>query len=189
MMKWKGELTGRQWALCMAAAMVILAIAILRYGLVPSAREWKLLRSQWRVKNAEYARLVRNVGMKQGVEEQFTRLGAQAYQNESDPMTLAAWLRELELLARLPSMTLNNMKAMPVKHESAYKLYRVRLAVSGKLPEVMKFISAATHGESLTGLESFALRGVPGVNMVECGLSLRMIRLLPEAKKEGEHGQ
>jgi hypothetical protein len=136
---------------------------------------------------AEHARLTRNVEMKQGVDKAFAQLGPEAYQRESDPLTLAGWLRELELLARLPSMALNNMKALPVKLEGSHKVYRVRLTISGKLPEVLRFISSATHGQSIAGLESFSLRGVQGINMVECGLSLRMIRLLSD-NKEGSHG-
>jgi hypothetical protein len=189
MIKWRGELKGRQWALGMATAMLILVMIILRYALVPSAKQWSMLRVQLQAKNAEHARLVRNLAMRPMVDEQFTRLGPQVYQNDSDPMTLAGWLRELEMLARLPSMTLNHMKAAPVKQEKASKIYRVRLSVSGKLPEVLKFVSAATHGDTVAGLESFALRGVQGVNMVECGLSLRMVRLLPERKGEGAYGQ
>lgn len=189
MRHWPVHLTQRQWGVCLTAAAVILAAAFLRYLLIPSGRECSALRAQLQTKNIEYTRLARNVEMKQPVDAAFGRLGPQANQNESDPLTLAAWLRELEMLARLPGMTLNNMKALPVRQERAYKVYRVRLSVSGKLPEVLRFVSASTHGDSIAGLESFSLRGIQGMNMVECGLSLRLIRLLPEAKKEGGDGR
>jgi len=174
------ELTQREWSLCVAAALVVVVVPLFRYLLAPAYRDWNASRMKLQSHTIEHSRLVRNLARKQIVDQEFARLDGQAYQTESDPMILATWLRQLEVLARLPGMSLDNMKALPVKQERAYKVYRVRLSVSGKFPEVLRFMSDSTNGQAVTGLESFVLRGIQGPSAVECTVTLKMIRLTGE---------
>jgi hypothetical protein len=174
------KLNQREWALCAVFAAAILTLPLFRNVMLPTWREWASLRSRLHSQTAEHDRFVRNLSRKKVVDAEFARLDQQTWQTESDQMTLASWLRELEVMARLPGMNINNMKALPVKEERSYRVYRVRLSVSGKLPEVMKFVSETTNGQSVTGVEAFSLRGTQGPNAVECSLALRMIRLTSE---------
>lgn len=81
------------------------------------------------------------------------------------------------MLARHPSLTLINMKPLPVDDRGTYKIYPVKLAVAGKLQEVLQFVSAMTNRPVVVGLDGFSLRGIQGNNMVECTLSIWMVRL------------
>ncbi len=175
---WK--MSERQRGLCVMGAVVVLLIPVLRGVVLPTWREWSELRGNLGRRWLEHGRLSRNLSRKSAVDAEFGRLEGEAWQTEADSMTLASWLRELEVMARLPGMSINSMKALPVKDAGSYRLYRVRVSVSGKLPEVMRFVSEATNGSVVTGLEGFSLRGAQGPNAVECSVALRMVRLTSE---------
>jgi Tfp pilus assembly protein PilO len=78
-------------------------------------------------------------------------------------------------------MMVNNTKPLPVENNGTHKIYKVRLSVAGKVQEIAQFVSALTHSEWIVGLEAFQLRGVQGHNMIECSLSVWMVRLIPVA--------
>jgi hypothetical protein len=155
---------------------------------VPAYREWRGLQVQLAGQSAEYTRLSRNLAYRQSAEEEFARLPEEAFQAaESEQLTLAGWLRELESKARRPSLVLVNTKPLPVRRERGFGVYAVKLSVSGRLPEVLQFISDATNGASITSVESFSMRAVQGGNQVECGFGLEMVRLPPD-KGAGARG-
>jgi Tfp pilus assembly protein PilO len=185
MKRWIRKLNAREIILFALTGVAAVSAVGVRSFILPAYDEGSALRSKVRLQAAEYARLEANLQVKDSVNKQFERLGEKVSQSASDQMTLSDFLRELETLARHPSLTLINMKPLPVKNEVTHKIYRVKLSVAGKLQEILQFITDVTNGPDVTGLESFALRGVQGLNMVECNLSLWMVRLLPE-KAAGE---
>ncbi len=160
-----------------------------RHYIVPAYDRWQALRSLVHVRAIEHAKLTANLAVRESVNRQFESLGPKVRQTNSDQITLSEYLRDLETLARHPSMTLINMKPLPVEQEETHKIYRVKLSVAGKLPEILQFISDVTNGPTITGLKTFTLRGVQGSNMVECSLSLWMIRLIPERNDVAKHNR
>lgn len=130
---------------------------------------------------AQHGRLVKNVSVRDFVEQEFANFADEAFQNESDQITVSQFLRDVESLARQPNMTLLNMKPMPVKVKEQYKIYRVRLSAVGKLQDIVTFVSSLTNRKYITGLSSLSIRGVQGHGVVECTLSIWMVRLLPNS--------
>ena len=177
------KLTARETVLLAAVACAAGGFILLRNLALPSYREWRDLEAQLQAQALEHTRLARNLAYKQSAEDEFARLAPEAFQTESEQMTLASWLRELEATARRPSLVLVNTKPLPVRRERGYVSYAVRLSVSGRLAEVIQFISDAANGATITGLSSFSMRGVQGSNNVECTFGLRMVRLMPDATK------
>lgn len=176
-------LTEREWVLGLTILGISTTALLLRGLVLPAWNRAAELRAEATRLSGEHDRLTNNLAMKPSVDEEFRRLGPHAFQRESDQITLSSWLRELEAPANRPGILLGNMKAQPVKSDRASKVYRIRLSVSGSLQEILQFVSEANNGASYTGLESFSVRGIPGLNMVECVLSLRMVRLLSDAAK------
>ena len=182
------SLSPRQIVLAGITGTVVLCAMIVGRSIFPVYDEWQEMKSLVRLQSLEHDRLSRNLAIKQEVEEEASRLKPSVYQLESDAITLSQFLRELEVLGRHPSMTLSNAKALPVEDKGAYKIYRVRLSVAGKLQEILQFVSDMTSGNTVVGLEGSALRGVQGGAMAECSLSMRMIRLVPRAADESAAG-
>ena len=178
------NLNSRQVTLFVLAAMVVLCVAVIEWYLCPEYDELKSLRSSAEMRAIEYSKLTRNLLVSRNVNEQFEKELKTAKQTESDEITLSNFLRDLEALARHPSMTIINIKPLPVKDERTYKVYRAKLAVAGRLQEILKFVSDLAAGPKIIGLDSFSLRGVQGVSKVECGLLVRMIRVISDDKQD-----
>jgi Tfp pilus assembly protein PilO len=170
-------------ALCAAAGIVLV-----RTILLPSYREWRDLQSELHARAPEYARLARNLAYRQSADEEFERLPREAFQRDPEQITLAAWLRELETAARRPSLVLVNTKPMPVRHEAGYGVYTVKLSISGRLAEVLQFVSDAVSGPTVAGLGSFSMRAVQGGDSVECSFDLRMVKLAPPRESQPRRG-
>jgi hypothetical protein len=166
--------------LCITVTLVLFIPLVKRF-ILPAYDQWCALKSTVGMQVVEYDTLKSNLLIKESVDKQFERLGDHVWQLESDQITLSNYLRELETLARHPSMTLINMKPIPAQLEDTHKIYRLKLTVAGKLQEILQFVSELTHGTTVTGLEAFSLRAVQGINIVECNLSLWMVQLIPES--------
>jgi hypothetical protein len=173
------RLTTRETAVVAVALSAVAAFVLVRSVVVPSYREWRELQVQLAAQSPEYARLAQNLAYRESADEEFGRLPTEAFQAASEQITLAAWLRDLEATARRPSLVLVNTKPMPVRHEDGYGVYTVKLSVSGRLPEVLQFVSEAVNGAAVTGLSSCSMHAVQGSNGVECSFDLRMVRLAP----------
>lgn len=171
--------TPREATLLALAAFAALTFAALHWLVAPAFREWRRTESRVESLSSEHARLVRNLAYKQTAEEQSRRLPPAATQVESDQLTLATWLSELEAAARKPGVTLNSTKPMPVQQEGGYKVFSVRVSLSGRLTEVLRFVSDVVSGPPVVGVHSYTIRAVQGPNNVECSLHLRMVRLQP----------
>jgi Tfp pilus assembly protein PilO len=163
-----------------AAIAVLLSAGIGRYLVLPAYDQYKSLQATVDMQSVEHAKLSRNVSMGAQVDRQFEALGQDIMQSESDEVTLSQFLRQLESLARYPSMTLVNMKALPVRDEGAFKVFGVRAAVAGKLQEIVQFVSDLTSRPEAVGLEAFSIRGLQAGNRVECTLTVWMVRVARE---------
>ena len=168
----------RQIVLGTITLNVVVCAWVVHYFVLPAYDEWRSLSSQAYVQAQEYAKLTANVAVRDSVEEEFKKLGPEIEQSESDQITLSQFLRDVEVLARLPSVMVINMKPLPVEDKGTYKIYPVRLSVAGKLQEILQFVSGVTNRPVVAGLEAFALRGIQGSNMVECTVSVWMVRLV-----------
>jgi hypothetical protein len=163
--------------LCLITGLLIVLVLPFTCLLLPGLREWNSLRAKAQLQTVEYARLVANLAVKETVDQQFQTVGQQVYDSDSEHVTLSRFLRDLEALARHPNITPVNIKPMGTEQHRGYKTYHVKLTVSGKLPEILRFVCDATTSAAVTGLDCFSLRAINGVNLAECNLSLGMIRL------------
>jgi hypothetical protein len=66
-------------------------------------------------------------------------------------------------------------------------VYTVKLSISGRLAEVLQFVSDAVNGRTVAGLGSFSMRAVQGSERVECSFDLRMVKLAPGRESQPHH--
>lgn len=183
------QLKDREWAMLLIAVGALALLLVYRFWLLPAYRQLSHARAQVQAQVANDQRLRSNLAARDSVNKTFASLGDHVFQQQSDQLTLSSWLRDLEALARRSSLNLMNMKPQPVQREPSYQVYGVKLSASGQLPQILQFISAATHNDAVTGLESFSLRGLPSGNMVECSLSLSMVRLPAPSTSSNQHSE
>ena len=177
MRRYLANLNERQRLLAGIAALTFLCAALAHHVVFPTYDRWITLRSEVQAEMQRHQQLLQNIAMKESIYRQFGDISEQAVQRESNEVTLSQCLHYVESLARHSSLTVTHIRPQDVEDQGAVRLYRVKVAVSGRLQEVTQFISGLTSGEEITGLESFLLRGVRGWNMVECSFCIRMIRL------------
>ena len=171
------KLDARQGVLIVLILGILLCAFLVGLYVFPAWDELDAVRALADAQALEHAKLERNLALGGRVNEQLLRRSRTAIQIDSDQVTLSGFLRELEGLARYPSLTVVNIKPFPVEDKESHKVYRTRLTVAGRLAEVLQFATDITTGTQVVGLESFSLRGVQGVGSVECTLSVLMIRL------------
>lgn len=177
----------RQAVLLILTVLVAVGALVVGHYLVPAYDEWNTLRQTLYLQVSQHASLARNVMIKDSVAKQFQALDPEMQQTDSDHVTLSKFLRELETMrARNPSIILINAKPLPVKSEATHKLYRIKLSVAGNLTEILQFVSDLANGPTVTGLETFSLRGVQGNNVVECSLSIWTVRLIRRPREGGK---
>ncbi len=171
------RLSPREWSLAVLAVTVGLGFMILRGWVLPAYDEWTALRTMVEAQQAQHLKLLRNLSVKDEVDARFASLDERVWQAESDQVTLSSFLREVEAAARQPNLTLINMKPLVIRREASVVIYPVRLSVAGKPQALVGFVDAVLGGESVTGLESFSIRGVQGGQTVECTLNIWMVCL------------
>ena len=170
-------LTVREKALAVVTALVLLGWPAYQQLIRPSIEQWQSLRDQLYLQQMQHGKLQRNLAVRGEVERQITGLGAPAWQQESDEVTLSSFLSELEVLARRPTLRIVSMNPSAAKDSATHKVYPVRLTVAGRGPEVAMFVAELTNGQTVTGLKSFTIRGLQGGELIECTLNLRMVKL------------
>ena len=168
----------RQVALCGIAVFAIIFLVGIRHGVLPAYDEWQALRLRVAREEARHAQLVRNLAVRESVDEQYRSLGPETMQLDSDEATISQFLRDMEAIARESRVTLLNAKPLRAEDHRSHKTYRIKLALAGKLQDIIRFVTAVVNGPGAIGLERFSLRGRHHRDPVECGLSLRMVRLI-----------
>ncbi len=167
----------RQTCLVAIGVAVIVFAGICNYLILPAYDQWRDVRRFIADQQAQYEKLTRNLGIKQSVDEQFARLAREAIQIDSDQGTYSKFLRRLEMQARQFDVAIINTKPFDVEAAPTHNIYRVKLSVAGKIHQLLKFICGLTDGPAVVGTESLTLRAVQGINMVECTMSVWMVRL------------
>lgn len=169
----------RQVVILVLTVMVVLAAAAAEYGLLPGYDELAESRSLAQLRAAQYARLSGNLAVRNKVAEEFQRSASSSVWNGSDEVALSNFLRDLEAKARLPGLSIVNIKPLPVRNEKTHKVYSARLTLAGRLAEVLQFASEVTGGQGVVGIESFNVRGTQKLYTVECTLAVRKLSLIP----------
>jgi hypothetical protein len=169
-------LTPRQKAMFGLTATVALLAFALEQWTFPAFDRWRQQVSTVRARTVAHQRLSKNLLIKDRVEEQFARLPAETFRSGSDEIMFCDFLKRIETAA---GPLLVKVEPSPVKDEGTYATYRVRLLLSGKLQEIVRFADDLTQGGAAIGIESFALRAIPGRNMCDCTFVLRTVRLSP----------
>ena len=178
MIKLPRRMTTRECVLATATIVVVLGFCIYQRWILPAYDQWLSGRALVKAQTSDYTRLAHNLARKKSVDAQFKMLGDTVWQTASDLATMAEFVREVQMLANQPSITVKNLKGLAVKTEGRHKIYPVRLSVSGSPMEIVQFIRNVMNGPMVTGLESFMIRGVQGGYLVECSFSIWMVRLI-----------
>ena len=179
------RLNNRQIVLATWAVLFVVSATLIDRYIFPAYEELDSERALAKSQAIHYLQLTRNLAISKNVNMEFEGLGKSAQQTENDQITLSNFLRDLETLARLPNMTIVNIKPLPIKTKPTHKIYRAKLSVAGRLQDILQFVLGVSSASMITGLESFYLRGVQGgVSKVECSLLVRMIRLISESQTD-----
>jgi len=171
------QLDLRQTVLGFITAAVLLTALVIHHYVIPAYDQWRDLRTQVELQATQYERLRNNLTVRDDVDRQFEALSSSIRQLNSDEITISHFLREIEAILRAEDVALINAKPLPTEEEEAYKIYKVKLSIAGKLQGMIRAVSEMTTGAAATGLERFVLRGTRGGDVVECSLCLKMIRL------------
>lgn len=173
------RLNARELLLIWLTTTVIGSSPLVVYGLVPAWDRLKQLRSEVAVKRVRFAEFSGNLQIGHQVDTIFNEIENDGSERElSDHLATGEFLRTLiGIQSKYATITMINTEPLSVRSDRTYKVYPVRLAFAGNLPDVIEFITSATHHRTVTGIESFSLRGVQGANMVECAIVLNMVRL------------
>ncbi len=182
----KSNLNSRQNVLVLLTAAFLLTAVIVNYYLLPLYDRFVSVRLIVNAKAHKEARLARNLKVREIVDEQFDKYGGQIEQAESDQIAMSNFLRGVETAARYPGMRIVNLKPLPVISEPTHQFLRVQVSVEGKLEDVIRLVSSTGRARTVTGLESFSLRGVQGTSRVECTLKMRTVRLMSQSR-HGPH--
>ena len=175
---WRANL--RLIVLIIIAVLSFAVFTVIRVWLKPAIEEWRELRERTQTQREEYQSLAANLALRDRVDAQFKELKLEGLPDEPDEIVLSTLLRDIESFSRFPTLTLVNMRPLPVQKRGDAKIFSVKMALSGKLQEILQFVGTLGKGSSVIGVESFSLRAVQGETMVECGLSLWMVRLLDD---------
>ena len=181
MRRFLARLQPRELVLCGIIVLLLIGVPVVQRYLLPAFDQWRSQRARLAIQAADYAQLMRNIAIQESVDREFDKLGPEAVQVESDPITLSVFLRDVETaLSRRASMTMINATPQPVEVAPDLKAYRVAVTVAGKLPEILQFLDDLAAAAPPIGIESFGLRGIQGRNMVECSVGLKRVHLLAD---------
>jgi hypothetical protein len=146
-------------------------------ALRPAYRGWSSARQRVDARASELLRLSNNLGLKGDVERQLAELPPDTWSSDVEAVTLARFLTQLETLARESKVVATGTRAEGVERERGAALYRVRLSVEGRLPDLIGFMSRVTGEQYPTGIESISLRSARGGDAVDCTVTLVSVRL------------
>lgn len=171
------SLSQREVVLAAITLVVVLGVPAYRVALLPAYDRWQSARQTLRLRRIEYGRLSGYLRQRARVEQRMALLGPDAMQSGTDSSTMSRFVRPLEAAASRHRLQLS-VSPLPRIVEPSHKIYRVRLVVKGTLVDVVRFVGMVTDQNATVGLDAFTLRGVQGGHSVECGLLLRMVKLL-----------
>lgn len=177
MSRFAWRLNGRQTSLLVLTLLLAGCAVMWEAYLFPAYGQWTIRKSQLADLTDEYARLNANLRASESVDREFQELGKDIEQTGSEQRVMSEFLRGLEGQARYPNLAIINIKPQPVEDGKTFKTYRVRLSLAGKLQDTLRFVAAVGDAGLNVGFDSFILRGAQGVNMVECDVTVRMIRI------------
>lgn len=175
--------------LLLAITLLAGTIAVLfLYVIRPAYQQFSDAASAYAVNRMELTELERNVSIGDQVNAVYQQVfvSDEEFSQASDHMLTSRFLREIEgVRSRFPSLALISATPQKVRDAATHKEYPVRMALAGKLPEIMAYVNDI--GDQRYGairLEDLSLRTTQGVNMVESQFTLTMIRLLPHSGKK-----
>lgn len=179
------KISGREWVL--AAVIVLLVVGFMagKLWVLPAYDQWSASRALLEARQMEYAKLAGFLEVKNQVDRKYEALQPAVFQADTDQITLSRFLRKVESLSRMPSMTIINAKPQQIEEGAGYRRFPIRLTVSGTLPEVTQFVTTLMAGSDVVAMDGFSLRGVQGGRLVECSLSIQLISLTPLKKTPG----
>ena len=176
----------RQVVLMGIVGAVLICSVVFQSYVRPLYNRWRFAEAQTRRQDIKFIRLQHNLSISASVDEAFAKLPPEVMRTESDERTLSQFFQSIEAMSRHGGMTLVNMKPYPTEAEATHRIYPIRLTVSGKLQEVLQFVTDVAGLPEVTGIEGLSLRGAAHGAKVEGSLSLWMVRL--EGGRGGTYG-
>ena len=184
MRQWLNTLRPREVVLAAVTVLVATSAWGMSDLIFPAYDRFAAQRDLNRTHRDEYAQLTANLAIRRQVQQAFATLAEDIQQTATDQIAMSRFLRDLErTLKRHPKITMINARPLPIESGRNLKAYRVRLSVTARLQDLLRFVAELTGGPDVVGLEAFSLRGVQRSNCVEAVLSLQRIRFSP-AKPE-----
>lgn len=119
-----------------------------------------------------------NLTIRPELEKRFKDLQSSAPDSGSDEVVLVSFLKDLENFSKYPTLTLVNMKPMEAKTESGNRVYRVRMSIAGKLPDLLQYVGDLSKSPRIIGIEGYSIRATQGDNIVECTVTFWMVKVL-----------
>jgi hypothetical protein len=174
--RWK-DWTPRQRGLLVLVGVMLTGSCAVTWWVRPWYDQWRQLQSETQTKAAQLDHLWHNLSIRAAVDAEFEKLPPAVSTAEPDEMAESRFLRELETLGRLPTLTLVNMKPLAVQTTGTHKVYPVHLTASGDLKDVVTFVASVVNRQEPTGLREFTLRAGQGPNVVECSITFWTVRL------------
>jgi Tfp pilus assembly protein PilO len=185
MLKWMKLLSVREVFLFGMALSSVTVFLAMKYYLMPSYDTQKAVRAQTELMSMDYAKLLTNLSVSEKMSREYEMLRDEAVvQTQSDQITLSAFLQQIEVAARRPTLVLINMRPQPIVTAESFKSYPVNLSISGNLPEVIRFVSDLLSAQIVISLDHFVLRGVQSYGRVECSMVLSMVKTTPLPVRE-----
>jgi len=175
-------LTPRQKSLLGVTALAALVALVLQQWTFPAYDRWRQQAAVVRRQAAVHARLVGNLQITHRVEQQFAGLPSAVFGSGSNEIMFGDFLKRIEMAA---GPILERVEPSPVRTEGPYATYRVRLLLSGKLQDVVRFADDLMRGAEPVGVESFRLRATAERNTCDCTFVLWTVRLLSVSQPEG----
>lgn len=119
-----------------------------------------------------------NLTIRPELEKRFKDLQNATPDANTDEVVLVSFLKDLENFSKYPTLTLVNMKPMEAKTESGNRIFRVRMSIAGKLPDLLQYVGDLSKSPRIIGIEGYSIRATQGDNIVECTVTFWMIKVL-----------
>lgn len=192
----------REWVLVGLTLMVGIIMPLYALLLLPQWRRLDQVRTEASLLETELIELQSNLSIREQVDVLYQQANIEPLPaDKSEHIITSDLLRKIDTIrANYPSLSVTNIRPLlPPEASRAGKssnnsrnvtettsrggdapggggrIYLVRMTVSGKLPEIVDFVTSLTHQRVLIRLDSYTLRGVQGVNLVECKMQLGRI--------------
>ncbi|MEM1330083.1 MAG: type 4a pilus biogenesis protein PilO [Planctomycetota bacterium] len=171
------KLSPRESVLAITALLALVLGLLANAAVRPALSKWRESQAELTAAALEHAKLTRFVDLSSTVAAEYGAIADGVFRTESDQITMSRFLSRVESLARRPGMAIVSAKPQEVVTGAHHREYPIRLAVSGRLPVIVEFVSELLAGDRAIGVASVSLSAARSGGEVECVLDLWLVAL------------